>query len=68
MISHLFKQMNESEEKQSLYTILRRFHFTEKDLLKGVRLKQLFNFDIPFLAGLLHSCFAVQSGCFFIRR
>ncbi|MGQ9023096.1 FtsX-like permease family protein [Bacillus sp. 18-5] len=60
-----FKQMNESEEEQSSYTILRKLGFTEKDLLKGIRLKQLFNFGIPLIIGLLHSYFAVQSGWFF---
>lgn len=59
-----FKQMNESEEEQSDYTILRKLGFTEKDLLKGIRLKQLFNFGIPLLVGLLHSYFAIQSGWF----
>ncbi|MDM5299089.1 ABC transporter permease [Bacillus pumilus] len=59
-----FKQMNESEEEQSAYTILRKLGFTEKDLLKGIRLKQLFNFGIPLLVGLMHSYFAVQSGWF----
>ncbi|MCY1118670.1 ABC transporter permease [Bacillus safensis] len=59
-----FKQMNESEEEQSSYTILRKLGFTEKDLLQGIRLKQLFNFGIPLIIGLLHSYFAVQSGWF----
>ncbi|AYJ90621.1 ABC transporter permease [Bacillus safensis] len=59
-----FKQMNESEEEQSSYTILRKLGFTEKDLLKGIRQKQLFNFGIPLIIGLLHSYFAVQSGWF----
>lgn len=59
-----FKQMNESEEEQSSYTILRKLGFTEKDLLKGIRLKQLFNFGIPLIIGLLHSYFAIQSGWF----
>ncbi|MDM5321073.1 ABC transporter permease [Bacillus altitudinis] len=59
-----FKQMNESEEEQSSYTILRKLGFTDKDLLKGIRLKQLFNFGIPLIIGLLHSYFAVQSGWF----
>ncbi|WP_282059248.1 FtsX-like permease family protein [Bacillus pumilus] len=59
-----FKQMNESEEEQSSYTILRKLGFTEKDLIKGIRLKQLFNFGIPLIIGLLHSYFAVQSGWF----
>ncbi|WP_436871511.1 FtsX-like permease family protein [Bacillus safensis] len=59
-----FKQMNESEEEQSSYTILRKLGFTEKDLLKGIRLKQLFNFGIPLIIGLLHIYFAVQSGWF----
>ncbi|MFS0654566.1 FtsX-like permease family protein [Bacillus sp. 179-C3.3 HS] len=59
-----FKQMNESEEEQGSYTILRKLGFTEKDMLKGIRLKQLFNFGIPLIVGLLHSYFAIQSGWF----
>jgi bacitracin transport system permease protein len=34
-------------------------------LLKGIQTKQLFNFGIPLIVGLLHSYFAVQSGWFF---
>ncbi|MGE6628874.1 FtsX-like permease family protein [Bacillus sp. NPDC077027] len=59
-----FKQMDESEEEQGSYTILRKLGFTENDLLKGIQLKQLFNFGIPLLIGLLHSYFAIQSGWF----
>ncbi|MET1194049.1 FtsX-like permease family protein, partial [Bacillus licheniformis] len=57
-------QMDESEDEKPNYTILRKLGFTEKDLLKGIKIKQLFNFGIPLVIGLLHSYFAVQSGWF----
>ncbi|WP_153463919.1 ABC transporter permease [Sediminibacillus terrae] len=60
-----FKQMGESEEEKPSYTILRKLGFTRKDLEKGIRGKQVFNFGIPLIVGLLHSYFAVQSGWFF---
>ncbi|MEH6839753.1 ABC transporter permease [Priestia megaterium] len=59
-----FKQMDESEDEKPNYTILRKLGFTEKDLLTGIIIKQLFNFGIPLIVGLLHSYFAVQSGWF----
>jgi len=59
-----FKQMGESDEEKPSYTILRKLGFTQGDLLKGIRLKQLFNFGIPLIVGLCHSYFAVQSGWF----
>ncbi|GAA0136284.1 bacitracin ABC transporter permease BceB [Paenibacillus sp. YSY-4.3] len=59
-----FKQMDESEEEKPNYTILRKLGFTQGDLLKGIQTKQLFNFGIPLLVGLLHSYFAVKSGWF----
>ncbi|WP_018664861.1 ABC transporter permease [Heyndrickxia acidiproducens] len=59
-----FKQMEESEEEKPSYTILRKLGFTDYDLIKGIRFKQLFNFGIPLILGLLHSYFAVQSGWF----
>ncbi|MUK88256.1 FtsX-like permease family protein [Ornithinibacillus sp. L9] len=60
-----FKQMDESEEEKSSYTILRKLGFTQRDLLRGIRAKQLINFGIPLLVGLSHSYFAVKSGWFF---
>jgi bacitracin transport system permease protein len=60
-----FKQMDESEDEKSNYTILRKLGFTQGDLLKGIQMKQLFNFGIPLIVGLCHSYFAVQSGWFF---
>jgi bacitracin transport system permease protein len=60
-----FKQMDESEGEKSNYTILRKLGFTRGDLLKGIQAKQVFNFGIPLIVGLLHSYFAVQSGWFF---
>lgn len=59
-----FKQMNESEEERPHYTILRKLGFTNGDMLKGILGKQVFNFGIPLLVGLLHSFFAVKSGWF----
>ena len=59
-----FKQMDESEEEKSSYTVLRKLGFTQGDLLRGIKVKQLFNFGIPLVVGLLHSYFAVQSGWF----
>ncbi|MEC0088977.1 ABC transporter permease [Paenibacillus macquariensis] len=59
-----FKQMDECEDEKSNYTILRKLGFTQGDLLKGIQVKQLFNFGIPLVVGLLHSYFAVQSGGF----
>lgn len=59
-----FKQVDESEEERPNYTILRKLGFTEEDLLRGIRIKQLFNFGIPLAAGLSHSYFAVKSGWF----
>ena len=59
-----FKQMDEGEDELPNYTILRKLGFTEQDLLKGIAVKQLFNFGIPLIIGLLHSYFAVQSGWF----
>jgi len=60
-----FKQMDEGEEEKYTYTILRKLGYTQNDLLNGIKIKQLFNFGIPLLVGLLHSYFAVQSGWFF---
>ncbi|MZQ82405.1 FtsX-like permease family protein [Paenibacillus sp. 5J-6] len=59
-----FKQMDESEDEKPTYTILRKLGYTQEDLLKGIRRKQLFNFGIPLVVGLSHSYFAVQSGWF----
>ncbi|PWA09715.1 bacitracin ABC transporter permease [Pueribacillus theae] len=60
-----FKQMDEGEDEKRNYTILRKLGFTQNDLLKGIQLKQLFNFGIPLVVGLFHSYFAVKSGWFF---
>lgn len=59
-----FKQMDEGEDEKANYTILRKLGFTQGDLLKGIQAKQLFNFGIPLVVGLLHSYFAVKSGWF----
>ncbi|RSD28523.1 ABC transporter permease [Mesobacillus subterraneus] len=60
-----FKQMDQTEDEQPSYTILRKLGFTQGDLLKGIQAKQAFNFGIPLAIGLLHSYFAVKSGWFF---
>ncbi|MDM5230952.1 FtsX-like permease family protein [Lysinibacillus pakistanensis] len=59
-----FKQMSEAEEERGSYTILRKIGFAEKDILKGIYMKQAFNFGVPLVIGLLHSYFAVKSGWF----
>ncbi|MCR8658599.1 FtsX-like permease family protein [Paenibacillus endoradicis] len=59
-----FKQMDESEDEKPSYTILRKLGYTQGDLLRGIRAKQLYNFGIPLIVGLFHSYFAVQSGWF----
>ncbi|MBH0168811.1 ABC transporter permease [Fictibacillus sp. 18YEL24] len=59
-----FKQMDEGENEKPNYMILRKLGYTQSDLLKGIQYKQLFNFGIPLVVGLLHSYFAVQSGWF----
>lgn len=59
-----FKQMGESELEKSNYTILRKLGFTQDDLLRGIRIKQLVNFGIPLVLGLCHSYFSVKSGWF----
>src|SRR5690625_7853613 len=59
-----FKQMDESEEQKEQLMILRKLGFSEDDLLKGIRKKQLFNFGIPLILGLVHSYFAIRSGWF----
>jgi bacitracin transport system permease protein len=56
--------MDESQEEKPTYTILRKLGFTREDLLRGIQYKQLFNFGIPLVIGLVHSYFAVQSGWF----
>jgi bacitracin transport system permease protein len=60
-----FKQMDESEDERPSYTVLRKLGFTQNDLLNGIKRKQLFNFGIPLVVGLIHSYFAIQSGWFF---
>ncbi|MET3207497.1 UNVERIFIED_CONTAM: bacitracin transport system permease protein [Paenibacillus sp. PvR008] len=59
-----FKQMDESQDEKANYTVLRKLGFTQGDLLRGIKIKQLFNFGIPLVIGLSHSYFAVQSGWF----
>lgn len=59
------KQMDESEDEKRNYTILRKIGFTQFDLQRGIRIKQLFNFGIPLILGISHSYFAVRSGWFF---
>ena len=59
-----FKQMSEADEEAASYTILRKIGFTEQEIMRGIIVKQLFNFGVPLLIGLLHSYFAVKSGWF----
>ena len=60
-----FKQMSEADEERSSYTNLRKIGFTTNELMKGIYIKQLFNFGIPLIIGLAHSYFAVKSGWMF---
>lgn len=57
-----FKQMAEAEEEKDAYTILRKIGFSTSDLMRGIYVKQAFNFGVPLIIGLLHSYFAVKSG------
>ena len=59
-----FKQMSEADEEVASYTILRKIGFTQQEIMRGIMMKQLFNFGVPLLIGLLHSYFAVKSGWF----
>lgn len=59
-----FKQMSEAEEEKASYTILRKIGYSTSDIMKGIYMKQLFNFGVPVFIGLLHSYFAVKSGWF----
>ena len=59
-----FKQMSEADEEVASYTILRKIGFTEQEIMRGIIVKQLFNFGVPLLIGLLHSYFAIKSGWF----
>lgn len=59
-----FKQMSEADEEIASYTILRKIGFTQQEIMRGIIVKQLFNFGVPLLIGLLHSYFAVKSGWF----
>ncbi|MFJ7828012.1 FtsX-like permease family protein [Psychrobacillus sp. NPDC096623] len=60
-----FKQMSEADEERSSYTNLRKIGFTTNELMKGIYMKQLFNFGVPLIIGLAHSYFAVKSGWMF---
>lgn len=59
-----FKQMSEADEEIASFTILRKIGFTEQEILRGILMKQAFNFGVPLVIGLLHSYFAVKSGWF----
>lgn len=59
-----FKQMAEADDERASYTVLRKIGFSEQELMRGIYAKQLFNFGVPLLIGLLHSYFAVKSGWF----
>lgn len=60
-----FKQMSEADEERLSYTNLRKIGFTTNELMKGIYIKQLFNFGVPLIIGLAHSYFAVKSGWMF---
>ena len=56
-----FKQMTEAEQEKQSYKTLRQLGFSTRELLSGIRRKQVFVFGLPLMIGLLHSWFAVQS-------
>ncbi|MEG0380639.1 MAG: ABC transporter permease, partial [Kurthia sp.] len=57
-----FKQMSEAEDEKASYKTMRKIGFTKAEIMRGIYVKQLFNFGAPLLIGLLHSYFAVKSG------
>lgn len=57
-----FKQMSEAEDEAPQFAMLRKIGFTEQELMRGVRYKQLFNFGFPLLIGICHSFFAIKAG------
>lgn len=59
-----FKQTAEADDQKDSFTIMRKIGFSEQELMRGIYAKQLFNFGVPLLIGLLHSYFAVKSGWF----
>ena len=59
-----FKQISEADNERASYEILRKIGFSQQQLLQGIIAKQIFNFGVPLLIGLLHSYFAVKSGWF----
>ncbi|MER1988014.1 MAG: ABC transporter permease [Solibacillus sp.] len=59
-----FKQMSEADEEVASFAILRKIGFTKQEILRGIMIKQAFNFGVPLVIGLLHSYFAVKSGWF----
>lgn len=59
-----FKQMSEADEEMASFAILRKIGFTQQEILRGIVVKQAFNFGVPLMIGLLHSYFAVKSGWF----
>lgn len=60
-----FKQMTEADEERASYTVLRKIGFTPNELMKGIYIKQVYNFGVPLVIGLAHSYFAVKSGWMF---
>ena len=60
-----FKQMSEADEERTSFTTMRKIGFSEQEIMRGIYMKQLFNFGIPLVIGLLHSYFAVKSGWMF---
>ena len=57
-----FKQMAEADDEKSSYVILRKIGYSTSHIMKGIYVKQAFNFGLPLVIGLSHSYFAVKSG------
>lgn len=62
------KQIDETEDETSNYTILRKLGYTSKDMSKGIALKIGFNFALPLIIGLCHGYFAAKSAWFIMGQ
>lgn len=62
------KQIDETEDELSNYSILRKLGYTSKDMSKGIALKIGFNFALPLIIGLCHGYFAAKAAWILIGQ
>lgn len=62
------KQIDETEDEMSNYSILRKLGYTSSDMSRGIAFKIAFNFALPLLVGLSHGYFAAKSAWFLIGQ